>query len=148
MLRQALEVAFDCFSNIVGRFGARSSLGNTARQRRTRGYKHPVLVLFQEDTVLHQPAFYQSVGALPACEEQSSNGLIGGHRARNLAATATHQCLFVPKRRRGRRVGGRGLRFPRVISTIYDPRDGLERIVHRVTRRHRVSIIGAVAFGA
>ena len=57
MLREALDVAFDCLSNIIGRFGARSPLGNTPRQSRTRGYKHPILVLFQVDTIPHHPAF-------------------------------------------------------------------------------------------
>lgn len=66
MLRQALDAAFDCLSNVGGRFGARSPLGNTTGECRTRGYEHSVLVLFQVDTILHHPAFYQSGKSLPA----------------------------------------------------------------------------------
>lgn len=55
MFRQALDVAFDSLFNVVGRFGARSPLRNTARQSRTCGYKHSVLVLFQVDPILHHP---------------------------------------------------------------------------------------------
>src|SRR5262249_15992861 len=60
MLRQALDVAFDRLSNVVGRFGARSPLGNTAGQSPARGYDYPVLGLFQVNTILHHPEFDQS----------------------------------------------------------------------------------------
>ncbi len=66
MFRQALDVAFDCLSNVVGRVDACSPLRNTAGQSGTRGSEHAVLILFEVNTILHHPAFYQSVEPLPA----------------------------------------------------------------------------------
>ena len=55
MLPQALEVTFDCLTDVPGRFHARSALGNTPRQSGTGGHKHPVLVWFQVHSIFHLP---------------------------------------------------------------------------------------------
>src|ERR1035441_7294086 len=57
MLLQALQITFDGLADICGRFRARSALGNTPGQSRTRGHKHPVLVWFQINAIPHYPAF-------------------------------------------------------------------------------------------
>ena len=57
MLAEAFQVPFDRLPNVRGRPSARLPLGHTPWQGRAGGYKYPVLVLFQVDTVFHQPAF-------------------------------------------------------------------------------------------
>jgi len=68
MLLQTLEVAFDRLPNVCGRFSARSALGNTTGQSGARRHEHAVLVLFQENAILHYPALYQGGAATPWTE--------------------------------------------------------------------------------
>src|SRR5665213_3684913 len=60
MLFQAFQVTFHGFPDVGHGLGARVPLGNAPRQRGTRCHEDPVLVLFEQNAVLHQPAFYQS----------------------------------------------------------------------------------------
>src|SRR5437763_6639643 len=61
VLTEAVQVTFDCFTDIFGRFCAGSALGNASRQGRAGCYKYPVLVWLQINAILHYPAFYQSL---------------------------------------------------------------------------------------
>ena len=60
MLPEAFDIPFDCLTDVFGCLYACPALRNTSGQSGAGSNKDAVLVLFQENTELHQSAFYQS----------------------------------------------------------------------------------------
>ena len=85
MLPEAYQITFDCLTDVPGCFHAGSALRNASRQSWTRRYKHPVLIWFQINAVLHYLVFYQS-------GEASTLGETPGRRHRGLYA---FRCVLV-----------------------------------------------------